>query len=51
MIERIGDARVTATIESVTTDIPNGSLYFKARLTVPTMFVNLRRRQRSQHAH
>lgn len=41
MIERIGDARVTATIESVTTDIPNGSLYFKARLTVPTMFVNL----------
>lgn len=41
MVERIGDARVSATIETVTTDIPNGSLYFKARLTVPTMFVNL----------
>lgn len=41
MLERIGDARVTAAIETVETNVEDGSLYFRARLTVPTMFVNL----------
>jgi Flp pilus assembly protein TadG len=41
MIERIGDDRVTASIEQVTHSVEDGSLYFRARVSMPTMFVAL----------
>ncbi len=41
MIERIGDNRVTATIDRVETSVDDGSLYFHARFTMPTTFVAL----------
>ncbi|KKB08700.1 hypothetical protein VE26_01025 [Devosia chinhatensis] len=41
MIERIGDQRVSARIEDVETVLEDGSLYFRARITMPTIFVSL----------
>jgi Flp pilus assembly protein TadG len=38
---QIGDARITATLNAPVIDVPNGSLYLSAHLTVPTMFVTL----------
>ncbi len=41
MIERIGDDRVTAQVEQVSHSIEDGSLYFRARISMPTIFVSL----------
>jgi Flp pilus assembly protein TadG len=38
---QIGDARITATLNAPVIDVPNGSLYLSAHLTVPTIFVAL----------
>ena len=41
MIERIADPVVAAAIETITVDVPNGSLFFEAKIAVPTIFVQL----------
>lgn len=41
MIERIGDDRVTATLDPVRIDRAGGSLYLSARIETPTLFVSL----------
>lgn len=41
MIERIGDARVTAEVDDITVVVEDGSLYFHARFSMPTTFVSL----------
>lgn len=41
MLERIGDSSVKASIELIRTNIDEGSLYFEADMTVPTLFVGL----------
>ena len=41
LIERIGDASITATIQDITTDQVDGTLYMHAQLTVPMSFVSL----------
>lgn len=39
--DRIGDAQITATLNAPVVDIPNGSLFLSAQVTVPTIFVSL----------
>ena len=41
MIERIADPVVAAAIETITIDVANGSLFFEAKIAVPTIFVQL----------
>ncbi|HUH76090.1 MAG TPA: pilus assembly protein TadG-related protein, partial [Devosia sp.] len=41
MIERIGDDRVTATLDPVRIDRAGGSLQLSARIVTPTLFVSL----------
>lgn len=41
MIERIGDSRVSARIDNVVSSVEDGSLYFRARISMPTTFVAL----------
>ncbi len=41
MLERIGDSRVNASIEQVVSSVEDGSLYFRARISMPTTFVAL----------
>ncbi|MBE7733936.1 TadE/TadG family type IV pilus assembly protein [Devosia faecipullorum] len=41
MIERIGDDRITASVEQVTRSIDDGSLYLRAQVSMPTIFVAL----------
>lgn len=41
MIERIGDTDVTAEVTTARTDATLGSLYFEAKMSVPTLFVGL----------
>ncbi|MGV8853849.1 MAG: hypothetical protein ACOH2L_04325 [Devosia sp.] len=41
VIERIGDSRINAAIETTTIDVANGSLYFEAKISMPTIFVQL----------
>lgn len=41
MLERIGDERVTASIDTVRTVQDDGSLYFRASVSMPTIFVSL----------
>ncbi len=41
LLERIGDARVEASIETVRTDPASGTLFLQAHIKVPTAFVQL----------
>lgn len=41
MLERIGDTRVTASIDRAVGNIPDGTLYFHASVSMPTTFVSL----------
>jgi Flp pilus assembly pilin Flp len=41
MVERIGDPRIIASIDQVTTVVQEGSLFFRASVRVPTTFVAL----------
>lgn len=41
VLERIGDASVTAQLENVRMDTTNGSLYIDGRFSIPTIFVRL----------
>ncbi len=41
LIERIGDDRITASIEDTVISVDDGLLYFRAEVRMPTMFVSL----------
>jgi Flp pilus assembly protein TadG len=41
LIERIGDNRITASIEDTVISVDDGLLYFRAEVKMPTMFVSL----------
>lgn len=41
LIERIGDDRISAEVDSVVRNVEDGSLYLHARFAMPTMFVSL----------
>ncbi|NMA97172.1 MAG: hypothetical protein GX970_03520 [Phyllobacteriaceae bacterium] len=41
VIERIGDTRVQANVDTITTDPQTGRLFLGGRFTMPTMFVSL----------
>ncbi len=41
MVDRIGDARIAASIKAPVINVDEGSLFFSAEVTVPTIFVSL----------
>lgn len=41
MVDRIGDDRIAASIRQTLINVDQGSLFFSAEMTVPTMFVSL----------